>query len=148
MTRVMYSVHICWHFLLQHKGLTYLEAGARMEKALRGPLCSMTLLGYHTVMTYVLGKNPVLLFQFQLASVKQVGPEFSTKHFSKRLPSKLHRLVPLVHKHAIYCRVPPSRGSIEFSGVRTCGGLISGHPKISDLNLMSILETRNTDISC
>ena len=28
-----------------------------MEKGLRGPLCSMALLGYHTVMTYVLGMN-------------------------------------------------------------------------------------------
>ena len=33
-----------------------------MEKALRGPLCSMSLLGYHTVMTYVLGKNLVISF--------------------------------------------------------------------------------------
>ena len=42
---------------LQKKGLSELEGGAMMEKGLRGPLCSMALLGYHTVMTYVLGMN-------------------------------------------------------------------------------------------
>ena len=42
--------------MLQKKGLGELEGGAVMEKGLRGPLCSMALLGYHTVMTYVLGK--------------------------------------------------------------------------------------------
>ena len=36
--------------------MSELEGGAMMEKGLRGPLCSMALLGYHTVMTYVLGK--------------------------------------------------------------------------------------------
>ncbi len=29
--------------------------GAELETGMRGPLCSMSLLGYHTVITYVLG---------------------------------------------------------------------------------------------
>ena len=33
-----------------------MEKGAGLVKSLRGPLCALALLAYHTVVTYVLGK--------------------------------------------------------------------------------------------
>ncbi|CAH1776044.1 unnamed protein product [Owenia fusiformis] len=36
-------------------GLEELEAGAALTTSLRGPLCTLILLGYHTLITYVLG---------------------------------------------------------------------------------------------
>ena len=38
-----------------------LEAGASLKRSVRGPLCSMALLGYHTVMAFVLGKNNTII---------------------------------------------------------------------------------------
>ena len=39
----------------KRRGLEYLENGARMESSLRGPLCSLVLIAFHTILTYVLG---------------------------------------------------------------------------------------------
>ncbi|XP_050401579.2 tetratricopeptide repeat protein 39B [Patella vulgata] len=36
-------------------GLSELENGCKMQSSLRGPLCSIVLVAYHTVVTYVLG---------------------------------------------------------------------------------------------
>lgn len=50
-------IHIPVSWLLQQKGMSELEKGAALEKSMRGPLCSMALLSYHTVVTYVLGET-------------------------------------------------------------------------------------------
>ena len=41
--------------------MTELEAGAKLENTVRGPLCSLALLGYHTVVTHVLGEKYIVV---------------------------------------------------------------------------------------
>jgi hypothetical protein len=45
------------YLALQKLGLAELQKGSEQMTALRGPLCSIVLLSYHTVITYVLGEK-------------------------------------------------------------------------------------------
>ncbi|CAD5111808.1 DgyrCDS1080 [Dimorphilus gyrociliatus] len=42
---------------LQNKGLTELQSGVSLDKALRSPLCALALLAYHTVICFFIGSE-------------------------------------------------------------------------------------------
>ena len=43
-------------YCLQKLGLSELLRGSELHQSLRGPLCAIILMSYHTVVTYVLGQ--------------------------------------------------------------------------------------------
>lgn len=43
-------------YSMQIEGLSELEKGSKLQESLRGPLCSIILVAYHTVVSFVLGK--------------------------------------------------------------------------------------------
>ena len=43
-------------YYFQKLGLSELMRGSELHQSLRGPLCAIILMSYHTVVTYVLGQ--------------------------------------------------------------------------------------------
>lgn len=83
-------VHPIVMSFLQAVGLKELQTGADKFSSLRGPLCSLILVAYHSLIVYILGKLSTEIYSaqqhFSTAAVKA--------HAS---PQKLNSAKPQVH---------------------------------------------------